>query len=275
MFQGFSIRGNYQDRLYPTKGIDGDAKSFIDTAGITDIIQQYAINNLVVQLKNYGLWTKMKAIYPFIGGTATTHRFNLKMNAFHLNFVGGWTHYSTGALPNGTNGYANTYVSPNGNQSLTSGHFSVYSRTSIAGTTFAGNGVRDVTTALGVQLTLRRGDSIRFLTMWDEGTGGLATAGSETDAKGFYLGSRIANNNLTYYKNAISIGSNTNAQTANALSINTYFLSAINQGGTPIGGTYDNKEIAFASIGDGLTDVETSNFYLVVQNYQSILNRQV
>ena len=58
--------------------IDADATTFITAAGITNLIQASAINTLVNDLKTYGLWTKMKAIYPFVGGSATSHKFNLK-----------------------------------------------------------------------------------------------------------------------------------------------------------------------------------------------------
>ena len=34
------------------------------------------LDALVVGLKTAGLWSKMRAIYPFIGGTAALHRWN-------------------------------------------------------------------------------------------------------------------------------------------------------------------------------------------------------
>ena len=93
---------------------DPDAQAFINAAGITGTTQQSAINTLVVSLKANNIWTKFDAIYPMVGGTATTHKFNLKNPAdtnaaYRLSFVGGWTHSSTGALPNGTNAYADTF----------------------------------------------------------------------------------------------------------------------------------------------------------------------
>ena len=99
-------------------GIDADAQAFITAASITDNTQNSAINTLVTQLKTYGIWTKLKAVYPFVGGTASAHKFNLKDPrdldvAYRLTFGGGWTHSSTGAQPNGTNGYANTFFIPN------------------------------------------------------------------------------------------------------------------------------------------------------------------
>lgn len=265
---------------YITGYIDLDAQRFINTIGTLTNQQANAINLLVIRLKNFNLWNKCKAIYPFVGGTASTNKFNLKdprdtNAAFRLSFVGGWTHSNNGALPNGTNAYANTFLSPSGNQSLTSGHFSIYSRTSIASTsTFGANGIRNQTTSLGSQLGIRRLDNARFFIMWDEGTGGVAVATTETNAQGFYLGSRIANNNLVYYKNGLSIASNTTTQTASSLSAFNYYLAAVNESNS-IGATYDNKQIAFSSIGDGLNQSEQSIFYNIIQNYQILLGRNV
>ena len=49
--------------------VDPDAQAFITAANITDPTQQTAIIQLVTDLKNYNLWTKAPAIYPFVGGT--------------------------------------------------------------------------------------------------------------------------------------------------------------------------------------------------------------
>ena len=266
----------------PKFSFDPDAQAFITAAAITDNTQKNAINTLVLALKGYSIWTKFKAIYPIVGGTASQHKYNLKDPrdldaAFRLAFTNAWTHSATGMTPNGTNAYANTFLAPNSHQSLTSGHFSVYSRTSSASTTSSGgNGVRNAITTLGCQLVLRRNsDKFRFFVMWDELTAGVANPGIETDARGFYLGSRIANNSLKFYKNTAIIFTNTNIQTTSSLSIYNYFLAAINNTGTPIVATYDNKELAFGSIGDGLTDTEAGNLYTAVQAYQTTLSRQV
>jgi hypothetical protein len=97
---------------------DLDADAFLLATGITDPIISAAICNLVVGLKTDGLWSQMTAIYPFVGGTATTHKYNLKdprdLNAaYRLTFYGGWRHDSQGILGNGTNTYADTYFAGN------------------------------------------------------------------------------------------------------------------------------------------------------------------
>ena len=67
-----------------TPAIDPDAQAFLTAAGITDATITSAINTLVVDLKGYNIWTKMKAVYPFVGGTAAAHKFNLKNPLFAL-----------------------------------------------------------------------------------------------------------------------------------------------------------------------------------------------
>lgn len=57
--------GHYVSR-YASGGFDPSAQAFFAATGITGATQQQAINNLVVGLKADGLWSKMKALYPFV-----------------------------------------------------------------------------------------------------------------------------------------------------------------------------------------------------------------
>ena len=87
-------------------GLDPDAQAFITAAAITDATQITAVNQLVLDVKGYGLWNKLIALYPCVGGTDFIHKFNLKNPVdtdlgFRIEFNGGWTHSSTGILPNG------------------------------------------------------------------------------------------------------------------------------------------------------------------------------
>ena len=92
---------------------DSDAQAFIDAAALTDRIEKLAINQFVVQLKAQSLWTKMQLIYPLIGGTSTTMKWNLKdprdLNAaYRATFVNGGTFSDSGYTTNGTSNYLNT-----------------------------------------------------------------------------------------------------------------------------------------------------------------------
>jgi hypothetical protein len=100
--------------------LDPDAEAFLLAASITDATITDAINNLVLSLKSDSIWTKMIALYPLVGGTASTHKFNLKDPvdsdaAFRLTFVGSPTHSSDGMQGNGSSQYANTHLNTSTN----------------------------------------------------------------------------------------------------------------------------------------------------------------
>jgi len=259
-------------------GFDPDALLFITNASITDTTQKSAINQLVSDLKSANIWTKMKAIYPFVGGTASSHKFNLKDPrdldaAYRLVFNGGWTHSSTGVLPNGTTAYANTFLSPNSRLNLTSNHFSYYSRSNIAAAQQIEMGVADNLAetpliAFSIRFT---GDIYRYFNP-DYNVTNIST--SNTDSRGFYVGSRTANNSHKTFKDGNQQGVNTTTITQSTLPSSNLYIGVYNFApGAPA--AYSSKESAFASIGDGLTDAEVTAFYNAVQNFQTTLGRQV
>lgn len=107
--------------INPMPVIDTDAQTFITAAGITNTTQIAAVDRLVKSLKDANIWTKMKAIYPFVGGTATAHKYNLKdpqdLDASYRIVFGasGVTHNSRGVQFSGMSGtaWADTKCAPN------------------------------------------------------------------------------------------------------------------------------------------------------------------
>lgn len=254
-------------RMYLNTGVDPDAQAFITAAGITDPTQQSAINTLVLNLKSYGLWTKMKVVYPMVGGTSTSCKYNL-INpantdaAFRLVFTGGWTFSNTGALPNGINGWANTFFNPFINLTNTSAHLSNYLRSSLSGGfgSASSSGERDDIIVFGGGL---------FATI-----GGISTqtSTSSTPYQSLIIGSRISDSSMKLYVNNSLKDTKTGTNTTNLPNFNMY-LGARNGAGN-VDFNMSN-EIAFASIGLGLTDTEAANFYTAVQAFQTTLGRQV
>jgi hypothetical protein len=47
-------------------GFDSSASAYFAATGITGTTEQQAVNTLVTSLKSAGLWSKMKAVYPFV-----------------------------------------------------------------------------------------------------------------------------------------------------------------------------------------------------------------
>src|SRR5664279_417048 len=113
---------------------DIDAQKFIDSSGITDSTQKLAINNLVGQLKNSSLWAKFMALYPVIGGTAGTTKWNLKDPrnldaAYRLSFYGTPVYSDTGILFPTTVDYADTHLADSAIGGYTNASIAYYSRT--------------------------------------------------------------------------------------------------------------------------------------------------
>jgi len=256
--------------------LDYDSLLFLNAAGITDPTIVLAVNYLTFSLKVNGLWAKMNAIYPMVGGTAATHKFNLKNPAdtdaaFRLSFVGGWTHSSTGALPNGTNAVANTFFNAATSGLQNSYHISYYSRTNTNSTLALAEieaGAANNTTN-GVVLEIRTVNVTYYRVNSGVGAGYIFAA--DTDSRAFYLANRTASNVINGWRNSTKIATGTVASTA-LFNGNTY-LGALNESG--VTKFYSKKECAFATIGTGLTDAEAAIFYSITQQFQILLSRQV
>lgn len=251
--------------------LDSDALAFIAAAGITDIIQQSAISQLVISLKSFGLWTKLRAIYPFVGGTASAHRFNLKDArdldaAFRLIFFGGWTHSANGVLPNGTNAYADTFLVPNTTLIVHNYAFSAYSRTNTNENRTVMGGGNFYTPMMALKIfNPTNFEAPNF--------GASAPQYTATTGLGFFTGNRTAINNAKMYENGVIRNTNTTNASSTFLPSSKIFISAFNNGSNAE--SYSSRQLAFASISDGLTDTEAANFYTAVQTFQTTLGRQV
>jgi len=255
--------------IYPS--FDSDAQSFMTSASITDSTQQAAINYLVTDLKSNNLWTKMKAVYPMVGGNATAHSYNLKdITKFQIAFSGGWTHASTGATPNGTNAFGNTAFIPSSNGlAYNNNHLSFYSRTSQTGATqFYEMGSGNNAGSNNLSLFIRRNTDLAGYDSGDFLTNRLTF--TNTNGQGFYCGTAPTTTSK-YFKNGISQASKS-LSVKSISNLNTY-IGAFNEDNTVV--YYSNKECAFSTIGEGLSDTEASNLYTIIQNYQTILSRQV
>lgn len=273
MFYGYGILNNHVPTLRASIGggssFDSDAQAFITAATITDLTQKSAVNTLVTDLKGYGIWTKMKAIYPFVGGTASQHKFNLKDArdldaAYRLQFVNGWTHSSTGALPSGTDGYANTFLNPSV-MAQDSAHFSFYSRTDTTGLRID-IGINSVSgNNFGF---FARHNSTAFLSI----NTNFQNTSANTSSVGFYIGSRTASTTQVLFKNSTKIINGTGASIT-PLTYNIYIGAANTLTGAAA--NFSNRQTAFASIGDGLTDAQVANFYTAVQTFNTTLSRNI
>tara|TARA_S200002703_G_scaffold6312_1_gene6987 strand:- start:209 stop:985 length:777 start_codon:yes stop_codon:yes gene_type:complete len=245
-------------------GFDADAQAFfdrVDTAGGTlSATEQRAVNRLVLDMKADGIWSSMKAIYPMVGASSASCAQNLKSSSFTGTFNGGWTFASTGATPNGSNGYMDTNLSSNTSLSLNDLSLHMYSRTN----SNVGGDIGDKNLSGGFS-----GIFIRLSGIFYGYLGEVNNINeSNLSSLGFYTISRRSSTQVYFYKNGSAFGTNPKTSSSSSLNSGTLDIGRAN-------GQYADREYAFASIGDGLTDTEASDFYTAVQAFQTTLSRNV
>lgn len=245
---------------------DADALAFINAAGITNSTQIGAINNLVSDLKAYGLWSKIIAFYPFVGGTASAHKFNLvnpqDLNAaYRLVFNGGITHNASGITGNGTNGYYDLFMNPstNGMSLTTGGCVFVYNgnntNTGIDIIAFQG-GVN-----YGLQITTRDGGN-----SFGRGLSNTSLTISSSSSLGFFAVNREPNNNTQF---SLYQGTVQNNQAALFQLPNTPFYGM----GLPGFSLYTTRNHQCSGILYGLTNTEVLNLRLSCIQFNTTLSR--
>jgi hypothetical protein len=253
--------------------VDADAQAFFNrvtaAGGALTNTEQNAVTTLVVSLKAAGVWTLMKAIYPMVGASAAACAQNLKSSSFTGTFSSGWTFASTGATSNGTSAFMNTGINPftsliNNNYSLTH-----YSRTQKTTGTEVDLGCLNPGTA--VMISLSQYYNGKAFVAGDYNSS-LILNTAATNTLGFQVNTRTTQTSAKMFFNNVQIGPTLTLSNPNLLP-NVNLSVGSNFNGSAF--EFASKECAFASIGDGLSDTNASDFYTAVQAFQTSLFRNV
>jgi len=102
----------------------------------------------------------------------------------------------------------------------------------------------------------------------------LASTSSISNTAYFAIASRISSTSNKLYSNGVVAATNTTSN-VKALPNDTILLFGINNILSPASALYSNRQCAFASIGDGLTDTEVTNLNTRVTTFQTALNRNI
>lgn len=245
---------------------DEDITAFLAATGIDDETQIFAITYLVTQLKENGLWNKMHALYPFVGGTANRHSINLKNPAqYKITWSPtGVTHNANGITGDGIAGYGDTgYVIAAAHKD--NFHMSAYIRNDVS---------------VGFKCAIGSASDGNVIQLLPFQTGNLfqssinqniASTAPNISSKGNYIGSRLASNRSIAYKNTSKLFENTTASSSTP-SISLFLLSR--HLSTSLSYLSDFN-IAFSSIGEALNDIDSIIFFTITQQYETYLNRQI
>jgi hypothetical protein len=250
-------------------GYDADAQAFLTAAAITDVTIGGAINTLVLSIKAANVWGKIVAAYPFVGGTASTHKYNLKNPldtdaAFRMTFVGGnWVHNSSGVQLVGSlvgSNYANTHLAYQ-TEGLTTAH--LLESINLAG----GEGGYDIGSSGGDAgdwaLISDYGNGISY---FSAGAGSYLTS-DNGGATGVFSG-RANGTNRYLDKNGTNLTTDSGSVDGSTLPL---YLSAVNINGTAAQNTKNRFD--FASYGTYLTSQELTDYYNAIETFNTTLGR--
>jgi hypothetical protein len=252
----------------------------VQSGGTVSSTASAATITLFTSLVSNGLWDKIYAMYPVLGGVAASHAIDAKSSIYQLTFNGGWTHNSSGMQPNGTNGYANGLFNPstaigNGNTS----HLSLYVNLQGTGDRIYDMGVNsnDSTLTDQLNLTAKRSSGTGNNTLFDSGNYdpsayGRVSTTSQASASGMTVGSVRSTTDRTLYRNGANIAVQTNIRNITYANSNL-FIGAQNDGGTGTANYYSDNRYAFVTIGSGLTNTEIVNLSSIINTYETSLGR--
>ena len=258
---------------------DSDAQAFINAIGTLDANQQNAINNLVLGFKASGSWSQRQAIYPMIGGSYNSHKFNLKDPrdldvAFRLQEIGGTTtHSNLGIVGQGGRAF-NTFYIPSINGITDSTHLEFYAQTTENGNNQAEMGRSTSVSGTTARMQLEAswaGNSLQFDSY--HFAGGRGTASSGGDARGLSSGTRNGFNDIRVFKNGVQVGFSATDRAGVPPNQSLYLMAVANS--TDSITNTSLKTCSFSSIGLALTPSQVTQDYTTIQNYQTALGRAV
>lgn len=242
--------------------LDADAQAFLTAAGITDPTEQNAINDLVITMKADGIWATMIAVYPFVGGSASSHAVNLVApGTFDIAWSGTVTHDANGITGNASDGQGDTGIDDTDLTAADHG-LSVYCRTNIP----SGGQIGNQNTTGGFSGFFASLGSLTYGYLADLNNVTVSDGG---DTLGLYTISRSSTTEVNFFKDGAALGTNPKVSTGGtALGSTTIRVLMAN-------GQFSNANLAFAAVHSGLTSGEAADLYTAVQAFQTTLGRDV
>jgi hypothetical protein len=252
---------------------DADAQAFITAASITDPTQQSAVNQLVLDLKAASIWTKMKAVYPFVSdgigaARSSQHKWNLKDPrdldaAYRLSFAGGWTHDANGVTGNGSTAYADTFLNAKNILGLDNAHISIYSRTNSDGL-YCDMGVSYSTFDTNIFAKYTN----TFYPRISAVNSGIANAGT---SQRVFISNRVSSTEVRGMQDGVlKVISSTSQDHPD----DVIYIGALKRYANTTT-FYSPRNYAFSTIGDGLTDQNMTDLTTAVNTFQTTLGRNV
>jgi hypothetical protein len=255
-----------------TNNLNPIVSNFLTATGITDATTITALNDLVNGLDSAGLTAKIPVLYPMVGGTSTTCRYNLmNPSTYLITYYGGWTFDATGATSNGTNAYGKTGINMNVFAAWNNNHLSQYIRnvpTVIINYSFGASDDFDTIVAPINLISYYTSNLKSYYSSGDPTYSNSCPAVNQ--GKKLTIGTCNGTNQIIY-NNGTNIQSNANM--GNPITSNELYFGATNGNNNPR--YYTNQQYSFLSAGTYLNSTDVTNLTTLINNFQTALSRNV
>lgn len=252
-----------------------EALAFIDSAAITNQTEKDAVCTLIKSLKDSSLYSKFIAIYPVLGSTGSSAKWNaaniMDADSSHrLTFFGGVTFGSLGVTFNGTNGYSDSHIVP-------ASHFVKTDMSVVAlisGGTLTGGaapgtiGCTENFTTTAYEFGART--SVKYFVTNGESQNFAYASNSSTT--GIFIGN-VKSGTISIIRNGTTLGSNTQSAGGAIPSLQSIYIGALGYAGGAAPATYQNVTLGLVMIGTGLTPAEVAKLNGIVNTYKTTLGR--
>lgn len=275
-------------------GGGGDAypltTAFLAASGITDGTMTTALQNFEAGMTTYGLTSKMKMVYPLLGGAIGTVKWNF-MNPANTDAAGRLV--VTGSVNIATNGISgsnadgapvasfNTNTSPKDLYTAYGDYNNHHSLWIVNDPSAYGPGapiLYPIEIGADDQGGVQYYTNVRYYVSNNSKTLNLAEAGTQfvyratspTQTTGFWCSTRTSSTDLYYYRNLTG-----NIQATTATGTETRTMSAFTNPITltTAGSASSNRQIGFVTVGSGLTNAQVTNLSTIVTAFAGAVGR--
>jgi hypothetical protein len=240
--------------------------AFLTATGITDATIISALNAMDTSLlNNTSLNSSILSLYPAVGGSASTNKYNfINTSLYELTFGGGVTHNSNGFTFNGTNAYAEASGLNLNTLSISEGGVSYYAGTY---TDNGGNsyGVRNGSTLFQCFPNLSALNRIYFYVL--DATDSFVSNSDQSGFLGFHREGGVKHRNIRGTTGTNSVASITPAPNAN---FNWGCVNFVNEGRF----NYSNLPFKGGAIfNDNVTAALMEDWRIILNQFQTDLGR--
>jgi hypothetical protein len=248
---------------------DADAALYLEavllTGGTLNATISGATDTLFKDLKTYGIYNKILAMWPFLGAIANSTRYNaVNLSEYTMGWNGAPSFSVSGVSGNGINAYGNSNLS---NQILSGNSFHVLCAQNAAS---GGGGDHNYgTTGVDPRIQLQDNNAGNFT--WRGGPNISQAVSNSGNTTGITIQTRDGSNTTNLYYETSLIDSIIGSYTSGA-DRNLYFM-ALNVSNAPLGGSYSSGRFSFFGIGLGLTPSEVVDYVNIVNTFNTTLGR--